>query len=84
MSNLYSGQIATDGDYETVASLTELTLTSGTTYTLQLLGAAYVREGSTGKGFYICDNGQFQFTAGDDDLYVRTNPGEKVYLNIAD
>ena len=82
MANLYSGAIATGGEYKTLAELTELTFTEGTTYTIQIFNPAWVREGTTGSGFYIFDNKPFQYTAGSDDLYIRNKYGA-CDINIA-
>ena len=83
MANLYSGSIEASSTYKTLAELTELTFTPGTTYTIQILNPAYIREGSTGNGFYIFNNKPFQYTAGADDLYIRV-PSGAVSINIAD
>lgn len=81
MANLYSGVIDTKGSYNTVTELTEVTFTENTTYTIQVLNPAWVREGTEGTGFYLTNNKPFQYTAGSDDLYIRTD--NTVTINIA-
>lgn len=88
MANLFSGVIDTSSAWQTLAELTGITFTEGKTYTIQILNAAYVREGApdadnnnTG-GFYIFDNKPFQYAAGADALYIKT-PYQKVSINIA-
>ena len=88
MANLYSGYVSFD-DFETLSSLTDITFTKGTTYTIQIQTAfndkILVREGTVGKGFIVGEN-SFQYTAGDDDLYIGRlgeYGGNQVYVNIA-
>ena len=71
MANLYTGTIKTE-TYKTLASLTGVTFTSGTKYVIQLRNSAYIREGTNGKGFIVLDSQPFEYTAGDDDLYIKT------------
>lgn len=79
MANLYSGHIDTKGEYESVETLTGLTFTSGTTYTIQCLDNAYVREGEIGTGFRASSK-LIQYTAGDDTLYIKGD----CHINIAE
>ena len=66
----YTGTINTNGTYETVESLTELTLTSGKTYTIQIQNIGYIKIADA----EFCVNNQiFTFTQGDDDLYFKSN-----------
>ena len=81
MANLYTGSISTS-TYETLASLTSLTFTSDTTYVIQIQNSAYIREGSTGEGFLINSIQPFEWTAGADDLYIKTL-SDQCIVNIA-
>lgn len=83
MANLYSGSIDTNNTYKTLAEVTDLTFTEGTKYVIQIQNPAYIREGSTGKGFLIDSNNPFEYTAGDDDLYIKTEFRQCI-VNIAD
>lgn len=82
MANLGTFTIDTQGTYQTLASITELTFTEGNTYTIQVLNAAYVREGEDGKGFEIDNSAPFVWVAGQDDLYIK-NLFVPVEVNIA-
>lgn len=72
MTNLYTGKIDTEGQYQNLETLTELTFTADTKYTIQVQNSAWIKEGSTGDGFYINDATPFTFTKGTDDLYIKT------------
>lgn len=82
MSNLYTGTIDTEGQYQTLASLTGLTFTDGNKYEIQIQNQAYVREGLTGDGFLINSDRPFIYTCASDDLYIKTNT--ICVVNIAD
>ena len=82
MSNLFTGKIVST-DYGDLFGLAELVPTTDTKYSIQIRGGiALVREGSTGKGFLINDEDIFEFTQGEDTLYIKTNP-EGLTINIA-
>lgn len=81
MANLYSGSISAS-TYQTLASLTSLTFTGGTTYVIQIQNSAYIREGTTGEGFLVSSIEPFEWTAGADDLYIKTL-SEQCIVNIA-
>lgn len=83
MANLYSGSIDTNGTYKTLAEVTDLTFTKGTKYVIQIQNPAYIREGTTGKGFLVLSADPFEYTAGDEDLYIKTENRQCV-VNIAD
>lgn len=85
MSNLWYGSIQTDGEYVTLSSISGVTFTSGTTYTLQVKGKCYLCEKSakpTSGGFLITEEMPIQYAAGSDDLYVR-NVSDSCLINIA-
>lgn len=66
----FTGVINTNGDWETVASLTNITFTEGTTYNIQINNLAYLKIGNAVFSF----NGEkFDYKASSDDLYIKTN-----------
>ena len=79
MANLWTGEINAS-DYTTVASISGQTFSSGTKYQLQLDGIGYIREGQDGKGFIIKEPLFIDYTAGDEDLYIKATGA---VLNIA-
>ena len=86
MANLFSGTIATDGEYVKVSDVTEIQFTPDTIYTIQIhnparIRSACIREGTIGTGFYIFDDKPFQYKAGLEDLYIKTDGS---FINIAD
>ena len=84
MANLYTDSLEFDG-YKTITELTGVTFTPGTVYTIQIQNAAYIREGQDGDGFLITDNKPFQYTASNDDLYIkRLAPYGTIVINIAE
>ena len=84
MANLYTGELSFDG-YQTVSSLTGIAFTEGTTYTIQIQNGAYVREGTTGEGFLWDEIKPFQYTATDEDLYIKqSNENPYIIINIGD
>jgi len=84
MANLYTGTLTFNG-YQTVSSLTGIAFTEGITYTIQIQNGAYVREGTTGEGFLILNEKPFQYTATDEDLYIkRLKDNVPIVINIGD
>ena len=81
MSNLYTGTVDTNDSYESLATISGVTFTSGSKYVIQIANPAYLREGDTGKGFSVNTDFPIQYTAGDDTLYIRTP--RPCYVNIA-
>lgn len=83
MANLYTGSIQTNGDYVTLASATSLTFTEGNKYSIQIQNPAYLREGTTGKGFFVNSDVPITYTATSDDLYIKTD-FQSCIVNIAE
>lgn len=86
MANLWYGSIHTDGDYETLASISNQTFTNGTTYTLQVKGKCYLCESAskpTSGGFLISGEMPVQYTASTNALYVK-DVSESCTINIAE
>lgn len=81
MSNLWSGNIATEGQYVSLAEKSGLSFSSGTKYTIQCQNPTWVREGEIGRGFFVSDDKPFDYTAGNDTLFIKT---DYAFVNIAD
>lgn len=71
----FTGTINTDGEFETVASLTSLTLTSGKKFNMQIQNVAYLKEGDA---VFCFNNEKFDYTVGSNDLYIKTVAGSCV------
>lgn len=87
MANLWTGTVDTQGEYVNFETISELTFTADTTYTIQShQGNYYLREGETGEGFLVTNLEKVQYTAGVDDLYIKTLDGiaGPAIINIAD
>ena len=82
MANLYSGTIASNGRYLDLGEETGLTFQSGHDYQIQFFNKGYIREGETGKGFYICDAAPFTLSFKGDTVYVYSVGN--LEINIAD
>lgn len=64
----FTGKIISP-EYATVASKTEITFTSGNTYTMQIQNQAYLK---IDNAEYLFDNEKFQYKASGSDLYIKT------------
>lgn len=85
MANLYTGNFTISDEFKTLSSLTDITFTSGTTYTIQVYNPCYLREGTTGKGFLIIDSTPIKYVAGADALYIgQYGYYNYIAINIAD
>lgn len=88
MANLWSGQI-TNSKYEKFSTISEVTLTDDTKYSIQILGGAMLCASATkpgdDEGFLIKDDRRpFGYTKESGvDLYVRAVTGYCT-LNIAE
>lgn len=65
----FTGEINTDGEFVTVASLTDISFVGGNTYSMQIQNGAYLKVGDA--IFFIGDE-KFTYTAGTEDLYIKT------------
>lgn len=72
MANLWTGTVKSSDAYVTLASVSELTFTEGSKYVIQIQNPAWIREGEDGAGFYVFNDEPFEYTAGSDDLYIKT------------
>lgn len=70
MAQSFTGVINTNGEWETVSSLTNITFAEGTTYNMQINNLAYLKIGDAVFSFN-CE--KFDYKAGTDDLYIKTN-----------
>ena len=75
----YTGTINTGTDFESVSTLTGVTFTSGTTYTMQIQGLAWLKIGDA--VFLIKGETPFEYKAGSEDLYIKTT-GHDAILTI--
>ena len=70
MANLGTWTITPNG-YEEVESLTGVTFTAGNSYSMQIIGQAYIRRGSEGKGILINSDIPFDYNPSENDtLYI--------------
>ena len=92
MANLGFFEIDTNDEYIDLETLTELTFTTGTKYTMQVQNAnsyltVCIADSTPTKnqgGFLMKDLEKFDYTPdGTNNIYVRTSGTASVYLNIA-
>jgi len=70
-ANSFTGEVNTDNQFETVESVaTGFTFTVGKVYTMQIQNSAYFKVSDA--EFYLSDE-KFQYKAGTDDLYIKTD-----------
>ncbi len=72
----YTGTIDTKGEFKSIASLTGITFSSGTSYTMQIQNMALLKIGDA--VFTITVNEPFTYTAGEETLYMKTCYGQCV------
>jgi hypothetical protein len=84
MANLATISVSTNGEYQKLSTLADITFTSGNSYTLQIQGGmVYLREGTTGKGFLLTSSNPFTYVASGDDLYIKVDYNNAI-INIAE
>lgn len=71
MTTSFTGKIETNGEYETVSSLSGVTFTSGKSYSIQIQNLAYLKIADA--EFAIYTDEPFTYTASSDDLYIKTD-----------
>ena len=59
----------TNNSYETIASLADITLTSGKSYSMQIQNRAAIKIADAEFAF---NNEKFCFTQGDDSIYIKS------------
>ena len=89
MTNLAHVGVNTNGEYQSLATLSSVTFEQGKTYVLQVMHPCRLCESAstpTAGGFYINSSQPIQYTAGSGDLYVQTEVGFKgsCIINIAE
>lgn len=62
--------IVNNTTYDTIANLADITLTSGKTYSIQIQNSASVK---IADAEFVFTNEKFQFTQGDDDIYIKVS-----------
>lgn len=67
----FTGAINTHGEWESVETLAEITLTAGKKYDIQMLQLGFLKVANA--EFTISWITPFGYTHGTDDLYIRTN-----------
>lgn len=81
-ANSFTGKINTDNQFETVESVAEgFTFTVGKIYTMQIQNNAYFKVSDA--EFYL-SNEKFQYKAGTDDLYIKTDDNDVVLTILED
>ena len=83
MANLATIEdLSTNGEYQDLAELTELTFTSGNDYQIQIIGGGvFLREGNIGKGNIVTTEKPFTWHCNGNTLYIECN---HAYINIAE
>lgn len=75
----YTGVIQPNTEFATVESLTSVTFTAGKTYTMQIQNTAYIK---IANAVFCVSNEKFNYTAGDEDLYIRVPAPSSCVLTI--
>lgn len=75
----FTGTINTDGEFESVATLTELTLTSGKKFNMQVQGVASLK---VGDAVFVFKDEKFDYKASSEDLYIKTSKYRSCTLTI--
>ena len=77
MVNSFTGNISTNGNWETIESLTVgvpgsnfTGFNKGLKYNMCIQNTAEIR---IGDAIFPCQNIKFDYTPGDDDIYIKTN-----------
>ncbi len=83
MANLWSGNVENTDEYQNLESVSGLTLTEGSSYQIQIEGGAYLREGTTGRGFSLYDSKPFTLVKTSSDVYIEPM-SDSCFVNIAE
>ena len=83
MANLATIEVKTAGDYEDLATLADVTFSSGNKYQIQVQfqKPVYLREGSVGDGFIVPNCDPFTWECQGDTLYIKA---DYAIVNIAE
>lgn len=80
-TNSFTGVVNTEGQYETLASVTGLTLESGKSYTVQVQGGAKLKIANAEFPLY---DERLTIGQSDDTIYIKTDdPTELIVLENA-
>lgn len=81
MANLGTWILNPQG-YQNIETLTGITFTVKNTYNIQIIGKAYIRRGTIGKGILIEKSDPFDYTPNTvEDIYIAAQHNN-VILNI--
>ena len=69
-ANSYTGFINTNRLYETIASVASFSFTSGKKYVIQVRGSAEIK---IANAEFEVRNEKFEYDAGDDTIYIKTD-----------
>lgn len=72
MANSYTGLIKTNGEWVKVSVATNFVFTAGVKYVMQVQNSCYLK---IGNAEFQVSNEKFQYTATEDDLYIKVNYG---------
>lgn len=88
MANEAYVEVTPNTSYQNLATLAQITLTEGKTYTIQVTGDIMIIESAntpTEGGFHINFPIPFQYTAGTGNLFVKNlREYESAFINIAE
>lgn len=73
MANLFDGTLNTDYEYENLETEGSFSLSSGTTYTIQVKSGSCAFSRSQEGGVIVGGGNEFNFTADGDPVYIKTN-----------
>lgn len=73
-SQSYTGPVDTNGEFESVEEITGITFTVGENYSIQMQNTAYLKIADAVFTIYTDD--PFNFVAGSDTPYIKTNYGK--------
>ena len=79
MAESYTGTIKTDGEWQSVETVTGVTFTVGNIYTMNVINTAEIK---VANAIFPISNEKFQYKAGSDDLYIKTQDGYTCTLTI--
>ena len=79
MAESYTGTIKTDGEWVEVETATGVTFTVGSTYSMNVINTAEIK---VANAIFPVTNEKFQYKAGVDDLYIKTQDGYTCTLTI--
>lgn len=79
MVESYTGTIKTNGEWQLVETLTGITFTVGNNYTMNVINSAEIK---VANAIFPVTNEKFQYKAGSEDFYIKTQNGYTCTLTI--